>query len=172
MLLFSLIQKEEPFEREDRILIPSPKVSTYDLKPEMSVYEVKDELIKQISSEKYEFIVVNLVNCDLVGHTGIKEAIKKAVEAVDECTGDIVNMGMEHGYTSIVFADHGNAEDIGGMEKTSHTTNPVSCILVSKNEDFKKIKLKEGKGLQDIAPTVLKLMGIEKPKEMTGESLI
>jgi 2,3-bisphosphoglycerate-independent phosphoglycerate mutase len=164
-------QEEEPFEGEDRILIPSPKVATYDLKPEMSAYEVKEKLVEQINSEEFEFIVVNLVNCDLVGHTGIEEAIKEAVEAVDECTGDIVNAGMEHGYTSIVLADHGNAEDMGGMEETSHTTNPVPCILVSKREDLKGITLKRG-GLQDVAPTVLKLMGIEKPEEMTGKSLV
>lgn len=165
-------QKEEPFKGEDRILIPSPNIATYDMKPEMSVYKVKDKIIEQINSEKYEFILVNLVNCDMVGHTGIKEAIKEAVESVDECVGDIINIGMDHGYSSLVFADHGNAEDLGGKFETSHTTNPVPCILVSKREEFRNIKLKEGKGLQDIAPTVLDLMGIEKPKEMTGESLI
>lgn len=169
---FTNCQEEKPFEGEDRIMIPSPDVTTYDLKPEMSVYEVKDKLIEQIKFEKYEFILVNLVNCDLVGHTADLEAIKKAVESVDKCTGEIVNMGLEHGYSSLIIADHGNAEDFGGMFQTSHTTNPVPCILVSNREELQNIKLKEGRGLQDIAPTVLDLMEIDKPKEMTGESLI
>ncbi|MFH1054637.1 MAG: 2,3-bisphosphoglycerate-independent phosphoglycerate mutase [Candidatus Altiarchaeota archaeon] len=162
-------QVEKPYDGEDRVLINSPKVATYDLKPEMSVYEVTDKLVKEIKTRRYDFIATNLVNCDMVGHTGIVEAIKKAVAAVDECVGRIVEAGLEGGYTIIIFADHGNAEDQTPEWRTSHTTNPVPCILVSRLEN---VKLKDGKGLRDIAPTVLELLGVEKPAEMTGESLL
>ena len=165
-------QVETPFKGEDRILIQSPKVATYDLKPEMSVYEITEKLVEQIRAKKYDFIVTNLVNGDMVGHTGIVDAIHKALKAVDECMGKITNAALENNYTLIIFADHGNAEDQSAEWRTSHTINPVPCILVSKDEKLKKCRLKEGKGLQDIAPTVLELMGIKKPKEMTGESLI
>ncbi|MGV8086803.1 MAG: 2,3-bisphosphoglycerate-independent phosphoglycerate mutase [Candidatus Woesearchaeota archaeon] len=165
-------QIEEPNPNEDRIMIPSPKVATYDSKPEMSVYEITDKIIKEISSDKYDFIVTNLVNGDMVGHTGVIDAIHKAVIAVDDCLGKIVNAGLEHNYTTLIFADHGNVEDQTIEWLTSHTINPVPFILVSNNEELKKCKLKSEKGLQDIAPTVLELLEIPKPVEMTGESLI
>jgi 2,3-bisphosphoglycerate-independent phosphoglycerate mutase len=165
-------QVEKPFEGEDRVLIESPKIATYDLKPEMSVYEIKDRLVGEIRSGKYDFIVTNLVNGDMVGHTGIVPAIMTAVAAVDSCVGEIAAAGLESGYTLLVFADHGNAEDQTPMWRTSHTTNPVPLILVSRDPKLRKAKLKGGKGLQDIAPTVLALMGLQKPKEMTGESVI
>jgi 2,3-bisphosphoglycerate-independent phosphoglycerate mutase len=165
-------QIEEPNPNEERVMIPSPKVATYDLKPEMSVYEVADRLIQEINSEKYDFIVTNLVNGDMVGHTGIIDAIHKAVVAVDDCVGKIAKAGLEHNYTLLVFADHGNVEDQTPKWLTSHTINPVPCILVSNSAQLKKCKLKSGKGLRDIAPTVLELMDVKKPKEMTGESLI
>jgi len=165
-------QIEEPNPKEDRIMIPSPKVTTYDLLPEMSVYEVTDKLVQEINSDKYDFIVTNLVNGDMVGHTGLVDAIHKAVTAVDTCLGKIINAGLEHNYTILVFADHGNVEDQTPEWLTSHTINPVPFIMVSNNEKLKLCKLKNGKGLQDIAPTVLELLDIEKPSEMTGESLI
>lgn len=164
-------QVEEPNKDEDRILIPSPKVATYDLKPEMSAYEVTERLVKGIEKGKYGFIVVNIVNGDLVGHTGVVEACKKAVKAVDECVKKVVDKGLEKDYALLVFADHGNIEDQSPKWRTSHTTNPVPLILVSNNPRLKACKLRKG-GLQDIAPTVLQIMGIKKPKEMTGESLI
>jgi 2,3-bisphosphoglycerate-independent phosphoglycerate mutase len=165
-------QNEKPNVGEDRILIDSPKVATYDMKPEMSVYEIKDKIIEQIKSGKYDLIVTNYVNCDMVGHTGIIPAIDAAVASVDECVGKTVEAALKAGYTLIVFADHGNAEDQTPQWRTSHTTNPVPCILVSEDMKLKKAKLKDGRGLQDIAPTVLELLGIDKPSEMTGESLI
>ena len=165
-------QIEDPNPNEDRIMIPSPKVATYDLKPEMSAYEVTDRLVQEINSEKYDLIVTNLVNGDMVGHTGLTPAILKAVKTVDDCVGKIVKAGLEHKYTLIVFADHGNVEDQTAKWRTSHTLNPVPCIIVSNDEKLKKCKLKSGKGLQDIAPTVLDLLGLKKPKEMTGTSLI
>jgi len=165
-------QREEPFPGEDRILIPSPKVATYDLKPEMSAYELTDKIIAEIKTNKYDFIVTNLVNCDMVGHTGIMEAIYSAVKAVDQCTGKIVEAGLSNDYTILIFADHGNAEDKTKKNNTSHTKNPVPFILVSNEEELKNLKLKKKVGLADIAPTVLDLMGINKPAEMTGENLI
>ncbi len=165
-------QSEEPFKGEERILISSPKVATYDLKPEMSVGEIADRLAGEIALEKYGLIVTNLVNGDMVGHTGIKAAIHKAVLAVDSALGRIVEAGLAHGYTILVFADHGNVEDQTSGWRTSHTTNPVDFIVVSGEEGLKKCALKEGKGLRDIAPTVLRLMGISQPREMTGESII
>lgn len=163
-------QKEIPYENEDRALIPSPKVATYDLKPEMSVYEITNRLVDEIEKDKYDFIVVNLVNGDMVGHTGIFKAGLKAVESVDECVGTITEKILEKNGTVLIFADHGNIEDQSPKWRTSHTTNKVPFILVS--ELGKKIKLKKKGGLQDIAPTVLDLLGIEKPSEMTGKSLI
>jgi 2,3-bisphosphoglycerate-independent phosphoglycerate mutase len=164
-------QVENPNKNEDRHLIPSPKVRTYDLQPEMSVQEIADELVERIAEEKYDLIVTNFVNGDMVGHTGITEAIDKAVVAVDKAVGKVVGAGLKHGYTMLVFADHGNAEDQRLEWRTSHTKNPVPIILISPDETLKKARLKEGKGLQDIAPTTLKILGIEKPDEMTGESL-
>jgi len=164
--------REEPFDGEDRCLIPSPKVATYDLKPEMSAYELTDELVNRINSNRYDVIVVNYANLDMVGHTGIWEAAVRAVEAVDECIGRVMEAVEAQGGRAIITADHGNAEEMmeNGHPKTAHTTNPVPFILVGENEEG-NIKLKEG-NLGDIAPTMLDLLGIEKPEEMTGRSLI
>ncbi len=165
-------QREEHFPGEDRILIQSPKVATYDLKPEMSVYEITEKLVAQIKTGEYEFIVTNLVNGDMVGHTGIRDAIIKGVESVDECLGKIIEAGLENDYVMLVFADHGNAEDQTPKWRTSHTINPVPFILVSDDPEIKGGKLKSGKGLQDIAPTVLSLMEIKVPLQMEGENII
>ena len=165
-------QRENPFEDEDRLLIYSPKVATYDLKPEMSAYEVTEKLVERINGDKYAFIVVNLANTDMVGHTGNTAAIIKAIETVDECTGKIVEAGLNKNYALLVFADHGNAEDQTERWRTSHTINKVPLILVSGDKTLKQARLREGMGLSDIAPTVLDLMGLKKPKEMTGKSLI
>ncbi|MCF7845420.1 MAG: 2,3-bisphosphoglycerate-independent phosphoglycerate mutase [Candidatus Pacebacteria bacterium] len=161
-------QREEPFKGEDRIIIPSPKVATYDQKPEMSVVEVALETKKQIERNKYQFILINLVNADMVGHTGEEEAIIKAVEAIDKAVGEIIEVGKENNYTILVFADHGNAEDQREEVRTSHTTNPVPLILVS--DKMKNVSLKKGE-LKDIAPMTLALMGLKKPEKMTGEIL-
>ncbi len=165
-------QIEEPNKGEDRLMIPSPKVPTYDLKPEMSIYETTEKLVENINSGIYDFIVTNLVNGDMVGHTGIPEAISKAISSVDECLGRIINSGLQNGYVILVFADHGNAEDQTPKWKTSHTINQVPFILVSNNPELKNTELKENCGLQDIAPTVLDLLSIPKPEEMTGNSII
>ncbi|HRU50312.1 MAG TPA: 2,3-bisphosphoglycerate-independent phosphoglycerate mutase [Candidatus Absconditabacterales bacterium] len=161
-------QVEAPFRNEDRILIPSPKVQTYDLKPEMSAYEITDAICEKIENDNYNLIITNLVNGDMIGHTGVIDAIHKAVKTVDDCVGKLVEYGLKNGYEILVFADHGNVEDQSEERKTSHTTNPVPFILVSD----KKYKLESSGGLVDIAPTVLELLGIEKPNEMTGKSLI
>jgi 2,3-bisphosphoglycerate-independent phosphoglycerate mutase len=162
--------REKPFEGEERCLIPSPKVATYDLKPEMSAYEVTEELIKRIESEKYDVIIVNYANPDMVGHTGVWNAAIKAVETVDECIGKVVDAIIQHNGIAIITADHGNAEEMfdeNGEPKTAHTTNPVPFIIIGAG----KLKLRNG-NLGDIAPTMLHLLGIKKPKEMTGNSLI
>lgn len=164
-------QTETPNSGEERILVPSPKVATYDLKPEMSAFEVTDKLVHAILLEKFDFIVANLVNGDLVGHTGVWTASIKAAETVDTCIGRITKAGLEKNYVTFVFADHGNLEDQTKKWRTSHTINPVPLVLVSNYPELKKAKLKKG-DLQDIAPTVLKIMGLEQPKEMTGQSLI
>lgn len=163
--------REVPFENEDRALIPSPKVATYDLKPEMSAYEVKDEVLERIRSRKYDLIILNFANPDMVGHTGVVEAAVKAVETVDICLGEIVEQMLKYDGRVIITSDHGNAEmmidtDNGGAF-TAHTTNEVPLILVGK----KDIKLRTGI-LADLAPTILELLGLDKPVEMTGESLI
>lgn len=165
-------QVEKPDKNENRILVHSPKVATYDLKPEMSAYEVTRKLISEIDTAKYDFIVVNLVNGDMVGHTGVIKACHKAVRTVDECLDLIVEHGLKKDYALLVFADHGNIEDQTPKWRTSHTTNPVPFILVSNDERLRRAKLKKGAGLSDIAPTVLHLMGIEKPEEMTGKSIL
>ena len=164
------VEKADP--GEDRIMVDSPKVATYDLKPEMSAYEVTGKLVEQIRKNIYDLIVVNIVNGDLVGHTGVWNACVKAVEVVDDCVGRIVSAGLEREYTLLVFADHGNIEDQSIKWRTSHTTNPVFFILVSNDSKLKKCRLRSGCGLSDVAPTVLDLIGLEKPKEMTGTSLI
>ncbi|WNY25837.1 2,3-bisphosphoglycerate-independent phosphoglycerate mutase [Methanolapillus millepedarum] len=169
---------EEPNAGENRILISSPKVATYDEKPEMSAYEVTETLLVAIDEDKYELIVLNFANMDMVGHTGIFEAAVKAVEAVDECAGILVEKILEKDGAAIITADHGNAEQMVDENKkphTAHTTNPVKIIYVSdKNKkDGKAIcTLREGGKLCDIAPTLLEIMGLEIPKEMTGQSLL
>ena len=163
--------REEPYEGEERILVASPKVATYDLKPEMSAYEVKDKLVEAIKEEKYDFIVVNYANGDMVGHTGVYEAICKAVKAVDECVKDTVEAAKEAGYEVIIIADHGNADNAinaDGTPNTAHSLNPVPCIYVTERTDA---KVEDGK-LADVAPTMLKIMGLPQPKEMTGHALI
>ncbi len=162
--------REEVFKNEERILIPSPKVPTYDLQPEMSAYGVKEAVIKAIESEKYDFICLNFANGDMVGHTGVYSAIEKAVATVDKCAGAVIKAARNRGYHVLVIADHGNADralNEDGSPNTAHSLNPVPCILVS--DDYKKIE--EGI-LADVAPTLLTIMGIEIPKEMTGKVLI
>ena len=162
--------REEKFRNESRILVPSPKVATYDLKPEMSAYEVKDAVLKEINDEKHDFICLNFANGDMVGHTGVYDSIKKAVMAVDNCVGEIVQAAVDHKYEILIIADHGNADNAvnpDGSPNTAHSLNPVPCILVS--ERFNSIK--EGI-LADVAPTILRIMDIDSPEEMTGRSLI
>ena len=163
--------RETPYENEDRILVPSPKVATYDLKPEMSAYEVKDKLVEAIGTEKYDFIVVNYANGDMVGHTGVYEAIEKAVVAIDNCVKDTVEAAKAHGYEVIIIADHGNADHAindDGTPNTAHSLNPVPCVYVTKNTGC---KIQNGI-LADVAPTILTIMGMQQPAEMTGKSLI
>jgi 2,3-bisphosphoglycerate-independent phosphoglycerate mutase len=162
--------REEIFKNEERTLIPSPKVATYDLQPEMSAYLVKDAVIKAIDTGKYDFICLNFANGDMVGHTGVYEAIKKAVSTVDECAGAVVNAALAKGYDILIIADHGNADKAlneDGSPNTAHSLNPVPSILVT--EDYKSIR--EGI-LADVAPTLLTIMGVDIPKEMTGKVLI
>lgn len=165
---------EEPFPGEDRCLIPSPKVATYDLKPEMSAYEVADEAVKRVSSGNYDVMILNFANCDMVGHTGVFDAAWKAVHTVDECVGKVVAAVLATGGAAIVTADHGNAEMMADPETgepfTAHTTGPVPFILV--DEGRKNVKLRSGGRLCDIVPTLMDVMGIGKPGEMTGESLL
>ena len=163
--------RETPYDNEDRILVPSPKVATYDLKPEMSAYEVKDKLVEAIGTEKYDFIVVNYANGDMVGHTGIYEAIQKAVVAIDNCVKDTVEAAKAHDYEVIIIADHGNADNAinsDGTPNTAHSLNPVPCVYVTANKDAKV----ENGILADVAPTILKIMGMEQPADMTGKALI
>ncbi|WP_334166733.1 2,3-bisphosphoglycerate-independent phosphoglycerate mutase [Phocaeicola paurosaccharolyticus] len=163
--------RETPFEGEERILVASPKVATYDLKPEMSAYEVKEKLVDAINSEKFDFIVVNFANGDMVGHTGIYSAIEKAVKAVDECVKDTVEAAKKNDYEVIIIADHGNADHAlneDGTPNTAHSLNPVPCVYVTENKDAKVVN-----GiLADVAPTLLTIMGLEVPKDMTGNVLI
>ena len=164
---------EEPNKGEDRILVKSPKVATYDLKPEMSAYEVCDKLVDAIKSDKYDVIIINFANPDMVGHTGVEDAAIKAIEAVDECVGKAVDALKEEDGQMFICADHGNAEQLidetTGEPFTAHTTNPVPFILVNADPAY---KLREGGCLADIAPTLIELMGMEQPKEMTGKSLL
>jgi len=162
--------KEQVNPGEDRILINSPKVATYDLKPEMSAYEVTDALINAINEDKYDAIILNFANPDMVGHSGMLEPTIKAIEAVDECLGKIVDLVLEKGGTAIITADHGNADEVvtlDGKPMTAHTTNPVPVIVTKSG-----ITLREDGILGDLAPTMLELLGLEKPEEMTGNSLI
>lgn len=162
---------EEPNPLEDRLLVPSPKVATYDLQPEMSAIEVKDKLIEAIKGGEYPFILVNFANTDMVGHTGIPEAAQKAVETVDKCVGEVADAVKNAGGVLLITADHGNAEQmvdpVKGTPHTAHTANPVPFVVMS----AEPYTVKDG-SLQDVAPTVLKLLGIDKPADMTGESLI
>ena len=164
---------EEPNEGEDRILVKSPKVATYDLQPEMSAYGVSDKLVEAIKSDKYDVIIINYANPDMVGHTGVEEAAIKAVEAVDECVGRAVAALKEVDGQMFICADHGNAEQLldyeTGAPFTAHTTNPVPFILVNADPAY---SLREGGCLADIAPTLIELMGMEQPKEMSGKSLL
>ncbi len=162
--------REKEFKNEKRILIPSPKVATYDLQPEMSAFKVKDAIIKELKKQETDFVCLNFANGDMVGHTGIYEAILKAVSAVDTCVGEVVETATENNYELIIIADHGNADHAindDGTPNTAHSLNPVPCILVS--DRYKKIN---NGILADVAPTILSLMGMNIPLEMTGKSLV
>ena len=164
---------EAPNPGEDRVLIPSPKVATYDLKPEMSAYEVTAEAVKRIESGKYDVMILNFANPDMVGHTGVMGAAVKAVHAVDECAAEVVSAILKAGGRAIVTADHGNCEQMVGPDGepfTAHTTNPVPLILV--DDMRKEAKLRAGGRLCDLAPTLLALMGLPVPEEMSGRSLL
>lgn len=162
--------REVPFKGEKRILCPSPKVATYDLQPEMSAYDIRDKIVPELKNKTADFICLNFANPDMVGHTGDFKAAIRACETVDACVRDVVNQAKESGYTSIILADHGNSETMmnsDGSPNTAHTTNPVPLIIV--DEDIKEV---QPGILGDIAPTILKLLGIEQPKEMTQKPLI
>jgi len=163
--------RETPYEGEDRILVPSPKVATYDLKPEMSAFEVKDKLVAAINESKYDFIVVNFANGDMVGHTGIYNAIAKAIWAVDNCVKEVVEAAKANDYEAVIIADHGNADNAineDGTPNTAHSLNPVPFIYVTDNNSA---TVKDGR-LADVAPSLLHIMGMEQPSDMTGENLI
>ena len=163
--------RETPYENEDRILVPSPKVATYDLQPEMSAYIVRDRLVEAIATDKYDFIVVNFANGDMVGHTGVYEAIEKAVAAVDTCVHDVIETAKAHGYEAIIIADHGNADNAvnaDGTPNTAHSLNPVPVIYVTPREGA---TVQNGI-LADVAPSILKIMNLPVPSEMTGKVLV
>ena len=163
--------RETPYDGEDRILVPSPKVATYDLQPEMSAYEVRTKLVEAIREDKYDLIVVNFANGDMVGHTGVYSAIETAVKAVDECVKDVIEAAKETGYEAIIIADHGNADNAvnaDGSPNTAHSLNPVPFVYVTENKD---VQPADGI-LADVAPSVLKIMGLPVPAEMTGKQLI
>jgi 2,3-bisphosphoglycerate-independent phosphoglycerate mutase len=163
--------REEEFEGEERIMCPSPKVATYDQQPEMSAYDVRDSIIPKLKEGEVDFVCLNFANPDMVGHTGVFEAAVKACETVDECAKNVAETALAHGYSLIVIADHGNADCMknpDGSPHTQHTTVPVPCILI--DPDYKG-RLNDGK-LGDISPTILELMGLEQPEEMSGESLL
>ncbi len=163
--------RETPYEGEDRILVPSPKVATYDLKPEMSAYEVKDKLVGAINTQEYDFIVVNFANGDMVGHTGVYNAIAKAVHAVDNCVKDVIEAAKANDYEAIIIADHGNADNAinpDGTPNTAHSLNPVPFVYVTDNNSA---TVKDGR-LADVAPSILHIMGLKQPTDMTGENLI
>jgi 2,3-bisphosphoglycerate-independent phosphoglycerate mutase len=162
--------RDKPFEGEDRIMISSPKVATYDLQPEMSANEVKDKVKAALITEKYDFICLNFANSDMVGHTGIYSAIEKAIETVDKCVGEVIDTAVEHNYSVLLTADHGNSDhaiNADGSPNTAHSLNKVPIIIV--NTGFNN--LNNGR-LADIAPTMLTMMGIDIPKSMDGEVLV
>ena len=164
--------REEPFENEDRILVNSPKVATYDLQPEMSAPEVASKLIDVLKTEKEDAIILNFANGDMVGHTGIYPAICKAVEVVDNLVGVVVKVAVEHDYVVLITADHGNADyavNEDGTPNTAHSLNPVQFVVVNAGDEVKTVK--DG-ALCNVAPTILKLMGIPQPEAMTAEPLI
>ncbi|MBP7111105.1 MAG: 2,3-bisphosphoglycerate-independent phosphoglycerate mutase [Firmicutes bacterium] len=164
--------REEPFEGEERILVPSPRVATYDLKPEMSAHEVAETTVRALDSEKFDFIVVNFANCDMVGHTGVYEAAVKAVQTVDYCVGRVVDKARTLGWTVMITADHGNADEMrdpySGEISTAHSLNPVPFIVIGEGN----IKLRKDGDFGDVAPTILEAYGLEKPSAMTGRSLV
>ena len=163
--------REQPYPGEERILISSPKVATYDLKPEMSAFEVADALCAELDKQKYDFAVVNFANGDMVGHTGVYEAIVKAVETIDKCLKQVVETAKRDGYDVIIIADHGNADNAlnpDGSANTAHSMNPVPFVYVSEN---KGAKVTDGI-LADVAPSILSILDIRQPEEMTGKNLI
>ena len=162
--------REAPYEGEDRILVPSPSVATYDLQPQMSAPKVTEKLVEAIATEQYDFICLNFANGDMVGHTGVYEAIVKAVKAVDKCVSEVVEAARANGYEVVMIADHGNADNAvnaDGTPNTAHSLNPVPIVVVSD-----RVKSVRSGILADVAPTVLKLMGLEQPAEMTGKALV
>ena len=162
--------REEPFEGEERILCPSPKVATYDLQPEMSAFEIRDALVPALEKEQFDFVCLNFANPDMVGHTGVMEAAIKACETVDQCAEAVIEAGLKHGYSTLVIADHGNCDTMvnpDGSPNTAHTTNPVPLILV----DPDRQQIQNGV-LGDIAPTILALLGIKQVEEMSRHSLL
>jgi len=164
-------QEETPYKNEERILVNSPKVATYDLQPEMSAYEVRDKIVAAVQEDKYDVIIINFANCDMVGHTGVFDAVVKAVETVDQCSGALVDAVLEKGGVCLVTADHGNAEQMmlaDGSPMTAHTTNDVPCILIGAGD----VKLRNDGLLADLAPTMLDIMGYPQPAEMSGKTLI
>jgi 2,3-bisphosphoglycerate-independent phosphoglycerate mutase len=168
-------QVEEPNTGEDRILVPSPKVPSYEEKPEMSAPEITERLLPEIRKGVYDFVLVNYANCDLVGHSASLEAGIKACETVDRCVGQVVEAGLKGGYIIMITGDHGNIETMfypDGEPNPSHGLNPVPFILVSDAPKFRDVELRDGLGLSSVAPTILNVMGVETPPEMTGEVII
>jgi len=163
--------RNDPFDREERILVNSPKVAAYDLKPEMSAHEVRDKLVEAIQSDKFDVVICNFANCDMVGHTGVFEAARKAVETIDTCVHDVVEAVLANNGVCIVTADHGNAEQMkldDGSPMTAHTVNQVPLMIIGAGG----ISLRDEGKLCDIAPTMLQMLEIRQPEEMTGTSLI
>ncbi len=164
-------EKEAAFPGEKRILMPSPKVATYDLQPEMSAYKITDALLNELDQDKHDVVICNFANGDMVGHTGVFKAAVHAMEVVDGCVGKVVNKVLEKNGVVLITADHGNCEEMVGKRQTTHTTNPVNFVVISRDPKFEHIKVKDG-GLSDVAPTILEILNLTKPSEMTGESLI
>jgi 2,3-bisphosphoglycerate-independent phosphoglycerate mutase len=168
-------KREEPYPREDRMLVPSPKVATYDLKPEMSAYELTDATVQRLQEQDDDFILLNYANPDMVGHTGVLRAAVAACEAADQGLGRLLDALLAKGGAAIIIADHGNAEvmiEKDGSPHTAHTTNPVPCVLVSDDPTLRSAHLRSGGVLGDVAPTLLELLGVDQPEEMTGSSLL